>query len=165
MKCQVNKPYPKIRVEKKSLENAKILSHLYASNEGELTAIHQYTYETFILEDPEVILIIKEIAEVEMHHLKILGNLIKLLGGMPIFDDCNSHSIEYWNSDFVYYDTDLKTILEINIEEEKKAIYNYQMVLSIIDDIYIKENIERILADEYLHLEIFQKLLCNIEHP
>ena len=42
MKCQVAKPYPKIRVAKKSLENAKILSHFYASNEGESNAVTKY---------------------------------------------------------------------------------------------------------------------------
>ena len=57
---------------------------------------------------------------------------------------------------------DLKTILDINIESEQQAIYNYQMVLSVIDDIYLKENIARILEDEYLHLEIFGKLKENL---
>ena len=32
------------------------------------------------------------------------------------------------------------------------------MALSVIDDIYVKETIKRILEDEYLHLEIFMKL-------
>ena len=64
--------------------------------------------------------------------------------------------------DGFYYDMDLATILEINIEEEQQAIYNYQMVLNVIEDIYVKEIIKRILKDEYLHLEIFQKLKENI---
>ena len=162
MKCQVAKPYPKIRVAKKSLENAKILSHLYASNEGELNAVTQYSYQVMISENEEIKLILHSISIVEMKHLEILGKLIKELGCMPIYADCISKDIQYWNGDFVYYDTDLKTILEVNIESEKKAIYNYQMVLTVIDDIYIKEILERILEDEYLHLEIFQKLKDNI---
>ncbi len=162
MKCQVNKPYPKIRVEKKSLENAKILTHLYASNESELNAIMQYSYQTMVLDNEEIAPILKAIAVVEMHHLEILGKLIKALGCRPIYADCNYHDILYWNGDYVYYDMDLKTILDINIESEQQAIYNYQMVLSVIDDIYLKENIARILEDEYLHLEIFSKLKENL---
>lgn len=162
MKCLVNKPYPKIRVEKKSLETAKILSHLYASNESEMTAINQYIYETLVLENKEIASIIRDIAIVEMHHLEILGKLINCLGCMPIYADSNYNETNYWNSDYVYYDTDLKTILDINIEAETKAIYNYQMVLNVIDDIYVKENIKRILEDEYLHLEIFEKLKENL---
>lgn len=162
MKCQVNKPYPKIRVEKKSLENAKILTHLYASNESELNAIMQYSYQTMVLDDEEITSILRGIAVVEMRHLEILGKLIKALGCRPIYADCHYHDILYWNGDYVYYDMDLKTILEINIESEQQAIYNYQMVMSVLDDIYLKENIARILEDEYLHLEIFCKLKENL---
>jgi len=158
MNCRINKPYPKIKVERKSSRNANFLKHLYASNESELTAILQYSYESFIIDKEDIKNIIKEISIVEMHHLEILGKTIKLLGEEPIFAE-NSYCEEiYWNSDYIYYDTDLKTILEINIEQEKTAIRNYQMVLNVIEDIYIKETIKRILEDEYLHLEIFMKL-------
>ena len=158
LNCLVNKPYPKIKVERKSKEIAEILSYLYASNEGELTAILQYSFETFVISDEEIAYILKQISIVEMHHLKILGKTIQLLGCTPVFCERSHNKQTYWNSDFIYYDIDLKTILEINIEEEKQAIKNYQMALSVIDDIYIKETIKRILEDEYLHLEIFMKL-------
>ena len=138
MNCRINKPYPKIKVERKSSRNANFLKHLYASNESELTAILQYSYESFIIDKEDIKNIIKEISIVEMHHLEILGKTIKLLGEEPIFAE-NSYCEEiYWNSDYIYYDTDLKTILEINIEQEKTAIRNYQMVLNVIEDIYIK---------------------------
>ncbi len=158
LNCRVNKPYPKIKVLKKSQKVAEILSHLYASNEGELTAVLQYSYETFVLEDTELKEIIRQISIVEMHHLSILGQTIALLGESPCFAEKSKHHICDWNGDFVYYDTDIKTILDINIEEEKKAIQNYQMVLTVLSDIYIEESIKRILEDEYLHLEIFMKL-------
>ena len=158
MNCRIQKPYPKIKVEKKSRDHARILSHLYASNEGELTAILQYTYETFVVSNEEISKIIKEISIVEMHHLEILGKTIELLGVTPVFESAN----HYWNTDYIYYDKDLKTILDINIEEEKHAIQNYQMVLNVMEDIYIKEMIKRILEDEYLHLEIFMRLRQNI---
>ena len=158
LNCLVDKPYPKIKVERKSKEIAEILSYLYASNEGELTAVLQYSFETFVIPDEEIAYILKQISIVEMHHLKILGKTIELLGCTPVFCETSHNQKTYWNSDFIYYDTDLKTILEINIEEEKQAIKNYQMALSVIDDIYVKETIKRILEDEYLHLEIFMKL-------
>ena len=97
-----------------------------------------------------------------MHHLAILGKIIHLLGASPIYAEVNRGEETYWNADFIYYDTDLKTILEINMEEEKHAIQNYQMVLNVIEDIYIKEMIKRILEDEYLHLEIFMRLRQNL---
>jgi len=158
MNCHVNKPYPKIKVAKKSKEIANILSHLYASNESELTAVLQYSYETFLIENEEIGKVLKDISIVEMHHLEILGKTIHLLGSSPIYADVNYCNTTYWNSDFIYYDKDLITMMDINIEAEKKAIQNYQMVLNVIDDIYVKESIKRILEDEYLHLEIFMKI-------
>ena len=158
MKCYIDKPYPKVQVERKSDELASILSHLYASEEGELTAIHQYSYQSFITLDDGINKILESISIVEMHHLELLGKTIYLLGKDPIFGEWNKKNICYWNSDYVYYDTDLKTMLEIDIEKEKKAISNYQMVLQVIEDEFVKKLIKRILEDEYLHLEIFMKL-------
>lgn len=158
MNCQINKPYPKPKVEKKSPETAQVLSHIYASNVSEMTAIHQYIYQTLVVDNEEFSRILKNIAMTEMHHLELLGSTIYLLGCLPVYADCSFHNVRYWNGNDVYYDKDIKTILEINIEAEKEAIHNYQMVLTVIDDIYIKELIHRILEDEYLHLEIFTKL-------
>ena len=155
---KVNKPYPKIVVEKKNDYYAKILSHVYASSESELSAILQYSYETFLILDERIRKIVQGIAEVEMHHLNILGNLIHLLGREPIFADTSYCKNIYWNSDFVYYDTDLKTMMDINIESEKNNIRSYQMLIHVIEDVYVKEILKRILEDEYLHLEIFMKI-------
>jgi len=158
MDFSAKKPYPEIKVEKKDDYYAKILSHVYASNESELSAILQYSYQTFLMPKSEISNIIKKIAEVEMRHLEILGKIISLLGTMPIFADRSYCNETYWNSDFIYYDTDIKTILEVNIETEKANIRNYQMLIHVIDDKYIKEMLKRILEDEYIHLETFMKL-------
>jgi len=162
MNYRVNKPYPKIQVEKKSDYYAKILSHVYASNESELSAILQYSYETFLIEDEILSETIAGIAEVEMHHLKILGELIHKLGGIPMYADKSYCKTIYWNSNYIYYDTDLKTMMDINIETEKQNIRSYQMLIHVIEDERIKEILKRILEDEYLHLEIFMKLRSNL---
>lgn len=154
----VNKPYPKVEIEKKNAYYANILSHVYASNESELSAILQYSYQTFIIKDEQIAKVIEGIAEVEMHHLNILGKLIHLLGKSPVFADSSYCKEIYWNSDFIYYDTDLPTMMDINIESEKNNIRSYQMLLHVIEDSHIKEILNRILEDEYLHLEIFMKL-------
>lgn len=163
MNCRVDKPYPKVRVFKKSRETADVLTHIYASDKSELTAVLQYSYETFLMEDSSLKTILQEIARVEMHHLQILGELISLLGEMPMYVDSNFCNKSYWNADYVYYDTDIPTMLEINIESEKSNIRNYQMALTVIEDKYIEEIIKRILEDEYLHLEIFMKLRQNFK--
>ena len=160
MKVYSDIPYPKIQVSKKSKETANLLSYVYASNESELTQILLYVYQSMVLENvnQEIAQSLLEISKVEMHHLYLLGNTIQALGSSPIYADCNFNMKNYWNSDDVYYDTDLKTILEIDIESEKRAIYDYQMLLNVIDDCYIKNLLERIILDEQIHLQIFLEL-------
>lgn len=164
VKVYVNKPYPKIKISKKDTSLAKLLTHAYASNEGELTAIHLYAYQSMILRknNEEIANILLEISKTEMHHLYLLGNTINELGCQPIFADTNYNLETYWTSFDVYYDTDIKTILEIDIESEKEAIHNYQLILNNINDIYVKELIARILEDEQVHLEVFTKLYHKI---
>ena len=119
--------------------------------------IHQYFYETIVLGESEIRSILKDLLLTEMNHFEILGKLIIELGSTPIFATQEFGSEVYWNSDFIYYDQDVETILEINLEWTKVMIYNLQMSLTAIEDIYIKEMLKRFLEDEYLHLEIFTK--------
>ena len=44
------------------------------------------------------------------------------------------------------------------MEWTRIMIYNLQMSLTTIEDMYVKEMLKRFLEDEYLHLEIFTKL-------
>lgn len=158
MNYQIKEPYPKINIQKKSRYVANLLSHVYASNEGELTAVHLYIYQSLVLNDsyPQVAEALKKIGEVEMRHLFLLGEAIEQLGNPPIYADCNFNMENYWNADYVYYDQDLKTILEIDIESESQAIHNYQLILMTVEDIEVQKLIQRIILDEQLHLKIFQ---------
>ena len=164
MNVRSDMPYPKVKVLKENKEYARLLSHAYASNESELTIVHLYIYQSVILEDknPEIAKILKEIAKVEMHHLYLLAAAIKKLGCDPIFADCNLYMESYWNSNYVYYDTDLNLILEIDIDSEKRAIHDYQMLLTTINDSYLKQLINRIILDEQIHLEIFLQLYKSL---
>lgn len=158
MNSRIKKDYPKIKVERKDKEVSDILSYLYTSKEGVLSFIHQYFYEIIVLDHEEMRLILKEILLTEMNHFEILGKLIRELDGVPVFATKEFGREVYWNSDFIYYDQDLETILDINLEWTRKMIYNLQMSLTTIEDMYVKEMLKRFLEDEYLHLEIFTKL-------
>ena len=49
MEFQANIPYPEIKVERKNVEYAKMLSYAYAGIVSEDTAIHLYMYQSFIV--------------------------------------------------------------------------------------------------------------------
>ncbi len=161
MKCTLDIPYPKIKVQKRSSLYAKLLMHSYAGDVSEDTAIHQYLYQSFLLEEQneEIAHILEEIGKTEMHHLKILGLLIKKLGVYPVYLDPTLGNYDYWNASYVCYEHNITLMLEANIESERKAIYAYQRLIQVIDDKNIQAILKRIVLDEQLHLEIFENLL------
>ncbi len=164
MKCHVEIPYPKIHVTKKNPDLARLIMHSYAGDVSEDTAIHQYMYQSVILakEYKEVSRILEEIGKVEMHHLEILAELILELGVYPIYLDPIVDHHEFWNSKYVAYETELKPIILANIEAERNALSQYNSLIHLISDESVKCVLKRIVLDERLHLEIFEKIYQSI---
>ncbi len=161
MKCINELPYPAIMVEKPNIDYAYILLQDYAGAISETTAILMYSYQKFLNIEEEFTKTIRTIAITEMHHLDILGQLIYKLGLNPVYKtlQSNNNNMLPWTSDFVNYNTNLETILKYNIKSETNAIINYKKHYELIDDIYIKQNIARIIEDEKVHLKCFNNLL------
>lgn len=162
MKVRLDIPYPKVMVEEKNPYYADLLSQDYAGNDGELGAILLYSYQHFdkFKTNEELAKVLSEIAAVEMKHLELLGETIRLLGKEPIYKTCESErgNCVMWNAASLDYTTDLKELLKVDIKEETAAIKNYKHHKKLIEDKYIKALIDRILLDEERHLEIFNKL-------
>ena len=162
LKYAVNLPYPEIKVESPNLDYATILSNIYAGQHSELTTILLYIFEhiSFFKTNEDYSKTLRGIAIVEMHHLQMLGELISLLGMKPIYMsfDQNKKEIIPWNSSFVNYNTNIKEMIDIDIQTEQNTIQHYKYILTLIKDKYITEIIERIIKDEELHLSIFQEL-------
>lgn len=158
MKYKSDKPYPIVNVEGKNLNYAKLLLDDYAGSISEDTAIHLYLFQSLVLKDNEEFAnIMKHIAEVEMHHLYLLGEVICLLGVKPVYGSFSKDNCyKAWNSMNVNYTINLKEILDINIKREQEAIKSYRCHCSIIKDKYIKELLSRIIEDEEIHLNIFR---------
>lgn len=162
MKYCSDNPYPKVQVEKKNLEYAKILLFPYAGNVSEETAVHQYLYQSFIL-DGELSKILEQISIVEMHHIEILAETIKLLGIDPKYRVYSLEEEKYWSSAYVPYPKTTVDMLKQNIQSETEAIQNYYKIIELIDDHYIQNSIKRIIEDEQIHLTIFNNLLKEYE--
>ena len=166
MKYYVDIPYPKIQVERPNIEYAKILSNIYAGEVSEESCIGLYIFEHISLFNTylEYAEALKKIAIVEMHHLEILGELIDLLGMKPAFmsyDNLKKECIP-WNACYINYNTNIKDIIDLDIQAEENAIACYQDLLTIIKDKYITQILERIIMDEELHLSIFREFKDKI---
>ncbi len=148
----LKRPYPPIEVEQENVEYAKILLEDYAGEGGEDTAIHEYLFQSLVREEEKEIF--KEIAEMEMHHLFILGELIWKLGYCPAFYTVDS-SINCpipWTSKYLNYSLDFKDILLEDIEREQRTIQRYQKHIEEIQDPYIQNILARIIEDEEYHI-------------
>lgn len=160
-------PYPIPKVTQKNLEYAQILLQDYAGEVSEQTAIHLYSYQSFLPEEiwKTYARAIEKIAETEMKHFSLLGRTIALLGIDPIYAtiSCENNGLQYWNSNYVDYTTDPKKMLEVDIASEKAAILNYQKHIEIIHDPYIEQMLERIIEDEKIHLKKFESMLEQIK--
>lgn len=157
----LNIPYPKIEISKKDPVFAYKLLYTYSGNVSELTAVTQYSFQSFYLKDyRDLSGILEHIAEVEMKHLKILAELILTLGLTPYYVTygCSNEPIP-WNSDLIDYTTDYRNMLLSNINSEVAAIRDYNRLINETNDPNIRDILNRIILDEERHIEIFSELL------
>lgn len=153
-------PYPKIEVDTENLQYANLIQINYAGMVSEFSAITQYTYhEIKLFEDyADVTPTLMGIAEVEMHHMQILGELIVVLGGDPGYWINKKNKKLNWSPNFVQYGTTLKEMLTYDIESEKAAIAQYRKTANQIQDENIIAIINRLILDEEHHLKLLNGL-------
>ena len=125
----------------------------------ELSAIHQYMYFHFILDDLGYDLlasIFKKIAIDEMIHTEKFAERILFLSG----------EIEMKPANEVEYIKDPKEILKwaMKSEEEAMNMYNYFAIeASNVRDAGTKQIFEAIITDEERHFETFEQELNNLK--
>lgn len=159
-KYTVNLPYPKPRIERPNVQHANILLKDYSGDVSEFTAINLYVYQHFVSdgEYEDYAELIGGISIVEMKHLELLGETIKLLGIKPMYIDNACPPGRLWTSRYVNFTTVIREMIIEDIQSEQKAIENYRYHITLIQDRYIRELLERIILDEELHVKLFKQL-------
>jgi len=156
-------PYPEVKVTGRNPYYASLLIDDYAGLISEFTAISQYLYHHFFFEDidKELGKLLENVSIVEMHHMEILADVIKKLGGNPIIRGTYSTCGNFWNGTFIDYGSGLCDRLKIDIDSEYKAINEYNKHTGMIDDPYIKAILQRIILDEKVHIKLFNEALLK----
>jgi bacterioferritin len=176
----VDLPYPPTRVEEPNLDYAIALFRQYSGFDGELSATTQYIYQNMVLynSDPTAAALLECIAINEARHFQILGQLIYMLGADPKLyaptrlrgepqrireirggNDTVAEGYSWWCGDVLIYEHDFNIMIRNNLELEYIAIANYNAALRVIEDIYVRPMLERIILDEERHIVIFNELL------
>jgi bacterioferritin len=161
----VNAPYPSTDGITKDARTIKIISPAYATSTGELNAILQYIYHSFIFSSSgmeEHANTIKRIAIAEMLHLDLLGDMIIALGAQPIYSANPPAYFNFYSTKFVAYGCSLVNMIEDDILAERHAISSYTQMLPRLKEEKVKAVIARILEDEKLHLVTFCDILKDI---
>ena len=159
------KPYPLIQVSAVNIAYAQALMVDLASIKGELTAITQYQYQSWLLTQNQSSLAqcLSLILQTEIKHLDLLGQLIILLGGGPRFCTLQPKGPSYWHSQMTSYTTDIKKMLRDNLTLEQASINSYQYHLNIIKDPLVIPILQQIIEDEQNHLAFFKASLAQLE--
>ncbi|WP_291652228.1 manganese catalase family protein [Clostridium sp.] len=155
--CSLALPYPKIEISEKNPTYANLIKKSYAGTNSELTAATQYTYQGLITKDI-IGNTLRKIAEVEIHHLEILGELIVALGENPDFSINKRDKKLNWNSKFISTSDSIKELLLEDIKSEEEGISQYRETAYLIDDENIIAILNRIILDEELHIKILTNL-------
>ncbi len=154
-------PYPSARAEGCNPAYARIVLESFGGAEGELTAITTYTYQDIELGESyqEVAETLHGIAIVEMRHLRMLGDLVKSLGGDPVFGAYQRRHLQFWDGGNVNYTKTLGDLLLADIRMEEAAIFGYRQAAERIEDDAVCAVLERIALDEEVHLALLKELL------
>ena len=167
----VDKPYPHITVTHLPFEVVVILKRIYAGNKSEMTSVMQYVYQHNIFSNvPSLSNLagaLEDISVKEMQHYEILSRVMVGANVDPkncVYIDGNVDVCDFWKSNYVDYTKDIIKMLEADIALEQKAIVEYAELMSVTNDLNLKEIVERIIQDEKSHICYFEAVLEAIKN-
>lgn len=159
IKYASSKPYPPIRIcERNPLYGRMMLDNVGGQN-SEMSAVSIYLYNNLLIdEDPELSECFMKIGMVEMHHLKIFGDIARMQGENPRLWTHKGNQMSYWTPAYNNYPIEMKPLLTNLLNGEKGAVQKYEAQCEKIDDCHIKACLERIILDEKIHIQILERL-------
>ena len=139
---------------------SKTLEILERNLYAERAAVKIYFYQAQRVEDTDVALMLRSIANTEAYHASILAKAIKRLGGtvdagIPIEEERIFELVDSMRTD--------EDILRLNIILEDKAFNTYKDDLLSVDDPEVAAILEEIMKDEAEHSERFMRALFQLK--
>ena len=153
-------PYPEVRAGERNQRYGQAMLSNVGGSVSEMGAIARYLYGHVTQAGrPEIAECFHHIAVVEMHHLAIFSELARQLGEDPRLWSPFRGGRRYWTPEYLRYPRKLEHLLRYALEEERGTIQKYNQQALWIRDGNILANLERIIADEQVHVQILTGLL------
>ena len=154
-------PYSLMEDIKEDKSCAIKLLQVYSNKHGELNAILQYIYQFFIFNNlgkNQSANTIMQIALAEIQHFHFIRRLLISLGVEP--KNLQNYTIfpDFCKAKHINGKKDVTKLILDDISLEMVSINTYQQIIDSICNQKVKEIIERIKADEQLHIKILMQL-------
>lgn len=155
----INQPYPPVCAQRPNRVYAGAMLDNIGGCNSEMSTVSLYLFNHLVsyrLED--VAKVFHDISMAEMRHLEIFGALARQLGETPRLWTRRGDGKVYWSPGCNHYPTALRPMLVNAISGEKAAIRKYEAQAKFIRDDNVVENLNRIIADERLHVTMLTQL-------
>ncbi|WP_349944015.1 ferritin-like domain-containing protein [Lacrimispora sp. BS-2] len=159
-----NDPWPPIEILSQNKRYAAAMLSNIGDCNSEMSAISLYTYNSMITRNFffDIAECFHKISIVEMHHLNTFGELAIMLGADPRLWSYKNGRLRYWTPACNRYPTRIGPLVSNALASELEAIRKYQDQADWIDDCKIKAILNRIIADELCHVQIFRNILAEL---
>ncbi len=159
VRYQADLPYPPIQVSSTNTMYARAMLDNMGGANSEMSAISLYFYNHLLIGDEaEIAMAFHRISIVEMHHMETFGELALQLGENPRLWTVRKNRKVYWSPAYNNYPIALDAMIMNSIKGENTAIEKYSSQMKWIQDENVKNNLQRIILDEQIHMEVLTEL-------
>jgi bacterioferritin len=153
-------PYPVPVNLSPDKERGRLLKYAYAGPNSEMTALSQYVvhHESLMPEYAAISHDILQIGIVEMLHLDMLGSCLVQFGIAPTL----YAGSRPWTAQYDKYGNSPRERILLDIQGERDCIAQYKVIMQRIRHEAIENLLARIIADEELHIKLFEEMLTKL---
>lgn len=155
--CTSKNPYPDEKPRRQDVRLAQRLLPMWSGGNGELAAISSYCCAALQTEEHSPVLgeMFEELAQCELTHFRLLGRLIRDLGGEPVISPRGGMGTPNgWD----HRQSGVKQIFEQNMRREQTAADTYRYLAAQTEDAAVRDLLIRIAEDEEHHAAMFARL-------
>lgn len=155
--CTSKNPYPDGKPRRQDVRLAQRLLPMWSGGNGELAAISSYCCAALQTEEhsPTLGEMFEELAQCELIHFRLLGRLIRDLGGelllSPVGGMGNSHGHSHPQGG-------MRQMFEQKMRQEQAAADTYRYLATQTEDDAVRALLGRIAEDEEHHASMFARL-------